>query len=552
MFKKLLVGVLVAAMTITPTTVFAEEQGEGAFDPRSITEGVTLTIAVKNNAQVADYNTNKTTLELEEALGVDLQFEVYGSEDYEQKLNAMVASGEKLPDIFFGCSSSSIQAWAQEGVLVDMREWFENEDYAANIYKGSEIIGYDILTQCKDADGHMYFFPYFFQATTIEYFYRMWMYEPWLEQLGVEKPSTTEEFYELAKMVAETDLNGNGKADEYVIGGDKMESTGRWFKFLMNPFVYAMGDEYLVSDNGELRFAYMTDEWKEGLKYIKRFFDEGLIPVDILTRDADQWNTIKYDTETIQMLSIVDSDMYTPDPTYDALWKCIPALEGPDGLCQAYYRPVSPSADNQTCVTTDCENPLAAFLVLDYLCDTATSITCRYGEQGVNWDFIQDTDLDISAYEPAYSFMDGLSDMTIVRYEDALIGDGAQNASYQMTGPAVIPAVVWNFALETDPADEAKIKEKARYANLSEGVILAQEVAREEVVYFLPMTGEEQGEIIDPKADVTKYVNESIGAFLTGTKDIDADWADYLSTLESLGADVLLENYQAAWDRVEK
>jgi putative aldouronate transport system substrate-binding protein len=252
------------------------------------------------------------------------------------------------------------------------------------------------------------------------------------------------------------------------------------------------------------------------------------------------------------MISIADSDMYTPNVSYDIQWKCVPALEGPSGLCQAYYRPISPSADNQTCITTDCENPLAAFIVLDYLCDEATSVTCRYGGQGVNWDYLRDADVDPSDYEPAYSFMGGLSDSTIIRYEDALIGDGGQNDSYQMTGPAIIPATVWSFAIEKDPQDESQKLEKARFENLSEGVRLAQEVAREEVVFYLPMTAEEQKENIDPKIDVTKYVNESTAAFLTGAKDIDADWDEYLRMLESLGVNTLLKNYQAAWDRVEK
>lgn len=141
-------------------TVMAEsEQSDEEFDPRSITEGVTLRIAVANHPRIEDYNTNETTLKIEEALGVDLQFEVYASEDYQSKLNAMVATGEKLPDIMFDCGVDNINSWATEGAVVDLKDWFENENYAANILSACDIVGDDILTYIKNADGNMYYVP---------------------------------------------------------------------------------------------------------------------------------------------------------------------------------------------------------------------------------------------------------------------------------------------------------------------------------------------------------------------------------------------------------
>ena len=44
-----------------------------AFDPRSITEGVTLRVAVESDDEVIDWNTNQVTLMIEEKFGVDLR-----------------------------------------------------------------------------------------------------------------------------------------------------------------------------------------------------------------------------------------------------------------------------------------------------------------------------------------------------------------------------------------------------------------------------------------------------------------------------------------------
>ncbi|MBQ6834053.1 MAG: hypothetical protein IJO55_06530, partial [Lachnospiraceae bacterium] len=79
-----------SAETEKATDAATEAPTEPAFDARAITEGVKLTIAVKTNAKVADFNTNKMTLQIEEALGVDLEFIEIPSSDYSSKLGVMV------------------------------------------------------------------------------------------------------------------------------------------------------------------------------------------------------------------------------------------------------------------------------------------------------------------------------------------------------------------------------------------------------------------------------------------------------------------------------
>ena len=148
--------------TDAPKESDAPKETEAAeFDPRSITEGVTLTVAVPANEAglVIDWNTNETTLMLEEEFGVDLIFEAYPSADFADKINVMVNGGDELPDIIMNLGTKDLTGyanWAAAGAIIPLNEYYENPDYAKYINIGSEASGVDIPSMLKDAEGKIW------------------------------------------------------------------------------------------------------------------------------------------------------------------------------------------------------------------------------------------------------------------------------------------------------------------------------------------------------------------------------------------------------------
>lgn len=49
-------------------------------------------------------------------------------------------------------------------------------------------------------------------------------------------------------------------------------------------------NEYGLDENGELTPAFMTDEYMEALKFMKKCYDEKLINADMATYSSDKWN----------------------------------------------------------------------------------------------------------------------------------------------------------------------------------------------------------------------------------------------------------------------
>ena len=59
----------------------------------------------------------------------------------------------------------------------------------------------------------------------------------------------------------------------------------------------------------------------------------------------------------------------------------------------------------------------------------------------------------------------------------------------------------------------------------------------------MPMTADEIQDYSNTVTLITNYLYEITGQFLTGAKDIDAEWDKFQAQVKSMGADRLVELY---------
>lgn len=541
-------------------TVGQEETAGGSveFDPRSVTEGVKLTVCVPMDPNVADWETNEMTLAIEERLGVDLEFVVYASANYGEKLNVMVNGGDELPDIILGSNTTplkSVNEWAEEGVLVDLVEYFANPDYAASMHDMMEATGADIVGMTKTLEGNVWGYPSYWTDLEGTVAYNMLINEKFLEVLGAEVPTTTDEFLELARAFkAAGDVNGNGKDDEvfFTGRGDNL----RWFNGLMTSFVYAWGNNYLINEDGTLEFAYTTDEWKEGLKWMRTLMEEELIDPGVLTNDKSAYNAIRTADPDVRIMS----DFYywaleVSSSSNEALAQFIKPvfLTSPvNSDVKSYYAPPTPAIS--AVITTDCENPLAAFLVLDLIASRDEfSMMNRVGKKGENWDYWCDLPdswfAERNITRADYEIVKGANDdgeHVVMEYNSLL--NQPQNVMWQRTGPIFYFDIDISRAYLTSDADGLKYTK----ARAEASVIAANGYLPGDLLVTanqVEMTADEKAQYADTFAALNSYVKESIGSFLTGTWDIDTYWDTYMAELEKIGVKDALEMYQSAYDR---
>jgi len=537
-----------------------EETEAPEFDPKTITDGVTLTIAVKADDEVIDWETNLVTKMIEEKFGVDLKFEVYASDGFGDKLNVMINGGDKLPDIIFGDGSKGLNSyqtnWVDAGAILELNEFYANPDYASHINAEMEKLGVDVVSMLEDADGKIWSLPKYVTALNDACAYKLWINKDYAKAAGFDEiPTTTEGFFELCKAFAAAgDVNGNGLDDELAFTG---YSNLTWFKMLMSPFAYAWDDKTLDVENGKVSFAFATDGWKEGLKYIKQFFDAGVIDTTVLTQDSAGYNAIVNNSEAVVLADV----FYRPQMVHEdvtqktQIWleyDFVEALKGPNGRAESYYSDII--AYPGAMITVDCEHPEAAFIVLDYMCSEYISICNRYGEEGVDWDYWENVD--------SSKFTDGtIKEMYLARngeeplfcyYSSKYWGTGTpQNAGYMQAGPNILYNDEVGIVLTGATTDEAKVQSDWMTLYQKDSVNAVFDAKPEERIVTLPLTVEENETIAEPYNVLKKYWQEAVGNFLTGEWDIDGYWDTYLAELEKMGMSDVLAIYQTSYDRTK-
>lgn len=237
--KRILV-VLLALMLCIPSA-FALELSEPGVLPLT-TEDVTLTIGLSPSPLTTDYEDNYLTQLVEEKTGVKLDFVFLPTDGTEakQKLSLMVAGGETLPDILcIGLSDSERFTYGSQGYFLPLNDYLENDAYYWNesmdkwaTPKQKE----DVLKYGTSPDGNIYAYPQFYCDPADASSLYMSINKVWLDNLGLEVPTTTDELYTVLKAFKEQDANGNGDPNDEIPLIGHTGGMGNVNLFLMNAF----------------------------------------------------------------------------------------------------------------------------------------------------------------------------------------------------------------------------------------------------------------------------------------------------------------------------
>lgn len=506
-------------------------------------EKVTLVLGVPQNASVEDWDTNFQTTMLEKDLNYDLEFRVYPSGEFTTQINlAVAAGGEGLPDIIlsnFNLGDDVVYSWAQAGAIIPLTEYYENSSYY--LKEAVERTGVDFIPMITSPDGNIYYVPAYNQSLTNEYPAKIWMYEPWLDKLGLKEPTTPEEFRAVLRAFKEQDPNGNNKADEIPLISTSYDNY-YWFEALMAPFQFLYGDAqsteawFDVTD-GVVSAAYATDGYREGLKYIRSLFDEGLIDPLSFTNDSSQTKALLAQEETVigTYITMAMSDLPATDKRR-TLYKGIAPLKSADGKQYTPYMESIPYPAGL--VTSNCDYPEAAFRFLDYLVSEEVSIHTRWGEKGVDW---------LEPVEGEKSMYDALGYKPVLK--SVLPWGQPQNKHWQQTGPfirqySIALGVVWDGNELQTGIHAARIQ--GEYTNKHP----------KEYIPKLIYTPEEQDVVSGIIPTLDTYVKESIAKFCTNYSGMDiyddAAWNNYKKQLEIIGLPEVLEVVQSVYDRMYK
>lgn len=112
----------------------------------------------------------------------------------------------------------------------------------------------------------------------------------WLEKLGLETPTTVEEFTDMLRAFKTQDPDGNGKDDTYGIAIPKWDGKNNFGPFDQIAAWFGAPNAYKVDDKGTIIPDFLTEEYNEYLDYARSLYEEGLINQDFAVLSTDNWN----------------------------------------------------------------------------------------------------------------------------------------------------------------------------------------------------------------------------------------------------------------------
>ncbi len=506
-------------------------------------EPVDISLMIAQSGNVIDYDTNTFTQEVERKGNVNIVFQLLPVGDAETKVNLTLSSGTDLPDVLiYPLEDSMVATYGEEGTFIPLNKYYKHssEYTVPQVEKLIAEGGIDVLEYLTMSDGNIYTLPRFPESVAQDFSRLLFINKVWLNNLGLKEPTTLDEFTATLRAFKEQDANGNGnKGDEIpMMDYNAADIEYALLNTVKQGFIRSGTEGLVIGEDGQLYFDYMTEEYKDFLKYMKMLVAEGLYDKTSFSQDQATLKTLlNAETARVGVFCATSTSILTGGTPRRDNHEYVPIIIDNGDNRMMYYTKIMPT--NYTYITKDAEHPEVAFRVCDYMCSEEMSIWTRYGQRGVDW---------VEPAEGTKGMYDFLGYEALI--EPTLQWGSVQNSHWQGGTPlfrrTYIPlGVVGGDASQQSKANAIKLAYE-RYGEDNYTFPVDSFVAK--LIY----TSDELDERAEIMASTESYVNQSLYEFVTGGKDIDKDWDAYIKELKALNIDRLLEIAQTAYDRMHE
>ena len=535
----------------------------GGDDELSADGKMVIKIGMPNSATVVDMDNNSLTKWVEEQCNVELKFEVYDELEAATQVNAAIAARQKLPDILYGIklSQDTLERYGREEYYVNLAPYLYNEDGSEktegpatnfwgrlnntdghNIVEVTAAQKANILRQITDlSNGAIYTIPTVETSLIDRMDAQAWINVQWLDKLNLDKPTNSDELYEVLKAFKENDCNGNGdKTDEIPLFGARNAGFGAdVIAWLINLFVYYdESHNWLVGEDGKLTPSYTSDAYRKAMIYINKLYKEELLTSLAWSATLTEMKAITTPSDGVPICGIftghltmhVRSDAIDIVKQYEPLqtWGCAIRNEESVQTGGVINGEISKAKQDK------------CFEILMTLWSWEGSMRQRYGEKGVNW-----TEADAGAK----------SDLGLdAEYKYVNPAGGQHAITWHKCGCA------FNNMAEMETAQAAEAGTQDEWYNLRQSMhaesyrLFAEAEANNNPKKTCPLLRYTEEELELLQTDMTNIGDRYRQAgmeFMMGVKDAskDADWNAYIQQLNDLGHERHAEYVQKVYDR---
>jgi putative aldouronate transport system substrate-binding protein len=360
---------------------------EGAPDPITILSG---------GWWGTDYTTRPSTAIFEEKTNTEITVIATGwGNEILQKQAAMLAAGD-YPELMFVDGNDELR-FAQSGLLVALNDHW---DTYTTIRDHRPMSAWEIM---KHPDGNIYCLPnmaQYMDGTPFTSSSMLIYRKDWLEQFGMDVPTTLDEYWDAAEAMSLEDPDGNGRDDTYAIGGEVGSfGIGSTFDHIFG--AYGTNPLMWMRDiDGSIVHGSVMEGSKQALIYLNRMWDAGLIDPDTPTDVRDR--VLQKQIDGVYGAWYFFGHMLAEG--HGEGWREAFLEKNPDGdwvagkvLTAPGYEEVAIGGKSgslrgwhKTSAVTRSENWEAGLRLMNYMVSKEGMLLRSYGIQGEHWDYKDD------------------------------------------------------------------------------------------------------------------------------------------------------------------
>ena len=446
--------------------------------------------------------------------------------DASEALNQMLLSGE-LADVIY-VHRNDVPALSLQGAFIPLNDLIA--EHAPNIQRFFELMP-DVRVASTNPNGNIYAIvgtlnPIWGDGIgTYNIPTQMWFIrQDWLDNLGLEIPTTFDEYVEVMRAFRHDDPTGEGNTiipyftrGQNVIGMYALFGVpGEWADWGPCPY-----------NPGEIVFGRAHERYRTALRYMAEWYQEGLIDPEIFTRGgnarqelfASNQGGMTFDWFESTSAMNVHPDVLAAVPEFNL----VPMLPVYNyyGVRENRYAQANPGHFAWG-ISPQASDPVALIKMMDFLFSESGSFIFTHGVYGQSFTL---TDGIATPTAEALDFTGGIPNYLRSIGLFAIGGRSPLDLS----------------ALRARPYGEIAYNARRLYTDTG--------IVEDPFVGQPPRTTEEEVIWATHWHDIYTHTREFEQQAIFGQVNVDEDWAAYIATLEALGLQAIYDVQRAAHAR---
>lgn len=403
----------------------------------------------------------------------------------------------------------------EDEIIIELNELIDK--YALNLKK---VLGADeyLNKSIKTDTGKYIAFPFAQGDESLMVYRGPIMRKDWLDDLGLDIPTTIDEWYEVLREFKEN----KGATAPYSTTRSNTRVTGN--------IVSAYGALYkeFFNDNGEIKYGPMQPGYKAYLETMNQWYKEGLLDAEYASQNAETYHSKILGGETGAFVHLIGggiggfmNTMKDEDPSFDLIGVPYPTLNKGDKPMygQRHTIPIPLVA-----ITPSCEEKEVAVKWLDYAYGEEGHMLFNFGVEGLGYEMIDGYPTyteDITDNPDGLTMQEGLAKHCRAGHRGPFIKDKRYFEQYQTYDAQVEAVKTW-----------------------------AQADGDTQMPLIYPAADESE-KFSTIMEEVTAYVRGMSEKFISGEEPIEK-FDEFLENMDKMGIKEAISIQQAALERFNK